>query len=65
MPPGKASTLLSDLSDYWLTAQVRVCPGKVVHVKSTIHMSLIGLVGLSYLKHVLDVMMAYFWVKVP
>ena len=48
--------LLADHVITGFTAQVLACPGKVVQVKSTIHMSLVGLVGWLYLKHLLDVM---------
>ena len=50
VPPGKASTLLSD---HLITGQPH--PGKVVHFKPAIHISLIGLVGWSFLKHLFDV----------
>ena len=64
--PGKAYTLLTDqlitgISLWFEPAQEIL----VVQIKPSIHISLCGLVGWLYLKHLLDVMTSSLWVKVP
>ena len=64
VPPGKASTLLTDHLITGLPLKSEPAQENWFKVKPFILMSLSVLLGWLHLKHILDVMTSLFWVKV-